>query len=176
MEGCRRYLLWVARKEMDPDLQPKGGASDLVQETFLEAQRDFPQFKGHTEVELLAWLRRLLRNNLANFSRRYRDTAKRSMDSEVALTANNLSEESESGFGKTAASPSDRIIQQEELEAVQQAIVTLSEDHQRVIKYWCEGERSFEEIGRMMGRSPNAVRMLWFRAIEKLHRDLKAPE
>src|SRR4051812_46159075 len=46
LDGCRGYLLRIARDELDPRLQAKGGASDLVQETFLEAQRDFAAFTG----------------------------------------------------------------------------------------------------------------------------------
>src|SRR5262249_3376165 len=80
LEGCRDYLLMVANKELDPQLQAKGGASDLVQQTFLEAQRDFGRFQGNSEDELLAWLRRLLLHNLADFTRRYRDTGKRQAD------------------------------------------------------------------------------------------------
>src|SRR4051794_37421346 len=74
LEAWRGYLLVVAQRELDPDLRAKGGASDLVQETFLEAQRDFPRFHGDSEAELLAWLRRLLLNNVANFTRSYRGT------------------------------------------------------------------------------------------------------
>src|SRR5262249_52338401 len=79
LEGCRGYLLMIAREELAPDLQAKGGASDLVQETFLDAQRDFARFQGADEAELLAWLRRVLLNNLANFTRRFREAEKRSI-------------------------------------------------------------------------------------------------
>src|SRR5262245_50318676 len=85
LEACRNYLLLIAERELDPDLRAKGGASDLVQETFLEAFRDFSRFHGTSEVELLAWLRQLLLHNLANFARRYRDTAKRQVGREVPL-------------------------------------------------------------------------------------------
>ncbi len=64
LEDYRQYLLLVAQRELDPALRAKGGASDLVQETFLEAQRDFPQFTGTRDDELRVWLRRLLLNNL----------------------------------------------------------------------------------------------------------------
>src|SRR5581483_9241354 len=73
---CHGYLLSVARGELDLQLQAKGGASDVLQETFLEAQRDFARFQGTTDKELLAWLRRLLLNNLSNFSRDYRAAGK----------------------------------------------------------------------------------------------------
>ena len=85
LEACRRYLLLVAERELDPALRPKGGASDLVQETFLEAQRDFAGFRGRSQPELRAWLRQILRNNLANFHRRFRDADKRRLDREVSL-------------------------------------------------------------------------------------------
>jgi RNA polymerase sigma-70 factor, ECF subfamily len=44
LEICRGYLLRVANQGLDAELRAKGGASDLVQETFLEAQRDFGRF------------------------------------------------------------------------------------------------------------------------------------
>src|SRR5262245_29910755 len=85
LDACRHYLLRIAQAGLDPDLRAKAGASDLVQETFLEAQRDFARFQGTSEAELLAWLRRLLLNNVANFTRRYRETAKRQTGREVPL-------------------------------------------------------------------------------------------
>ena len=46
---------------------------------------DFAQFNGSSEEELRAWLRRLLLNNVQNFSRRYRTTRKRAIGREVAI-------------------------------------------------------------------------------------------
>src|SRR6516165_9338508 len=77
LEACRRYLLLIADRELDPALRAKGGASDLVQQTFLEAQRDFGRFQGDSEEELLAWLRQLLRHNLAFSSRHYGTRSRR---------------------------------------------------------------------------------------------------
>ena len=58
LDSCRGYLLLIANQELGPDLQAKGGASDLVQETLLDACRDFAHFQGNTEQELFGWLRR----------------------------------------------------------------------------------------------------------------------
>ncbi len=41
-------------------------ASDLVQETYLEAHRDLADFRGNEEPELVHWLRQILVRNLAN--------------------------------------------------------------------------------------------------------------
>ena len=85
LEACRAYLLRIANEGVSADVQAKGGASDLVQETFLEAHRDFAHFQGNSEAELLAWLRCLLLNNMANFARAYRATGKRQVGREVPL-------------------------------------------------------------------------------------------
>ena len=52
LDQCRRYLQEIARQALGPDLRVKGGASDLVQETFLEAQQIFERFKGRSAAQL----------------------------------------------------------------------------------------------------------------------------
>jgi RNA polymerase sigma-70 factor, ECF subfamily len=173
LQACRGYLLLVAQQQVDPELRAKGGASDLVQETFLEAQRDFAQFHGHSEAELLAWLRRLLLNNVADFSRRYQGTQKRGAAQEVALDGGS------SGGGPPVAaeepSPSGLAAANEQAALLQRALERLPEDYRQVIVLHHQEQRSFVEIGEVMGRSPEAVRKLWGRAIERLQQELKAP-
>ena len=60
LEAYRSYLALLARLQLGRDLQGKVDPSDLVQEVFLEAHRDWGQFRGQTEGELRAWLRRML--------------------------------------------------------------------------------------------------------------------
>ena len=165
LQACQRYLLSVARREIDPGLIPKGGASDVVQETFLEAQRDFDQFRGVSEAELLAWLRKLLLNNLASFARRYRATARRSIRREVAL--GNGTMEADWLPETTRVSPEQLVVENEEVQYLRVLITRLPVDYARILTLWYE-EHSFEEIGVSMERSTNAARMLWMRAIERL--------
>lgn len=172
LEASRRYLTWQARQQMDLGLSRKAGASDLVQDTLLEAHRDFNQFSGGTEEELLAWLRRMLANNISNFVRRYKETAKRGMDREVELSANHASRM------MTDTSLSGEMQQREQFEQVQGLLKLLNEEYREVITLWYQ-EKSFAEIGQLMGRSTNASRMLWMRAIERLQivaRSLEAAE
>src|SRR5258708_2866026 len=90
-EACRAYLLLIANRELDPALKAKGGASDLVQETFLEAKRDFAAFRGKSDAEWRGWLRQMLVHNLANFTRRYLATGQRDFAREVALRGDDSS-------------------------------------------------------------------------------------
>lgn len=176
LEAYRAYLLLIANRQIDPDLRAKGGASDLVQETFLEAQRDFGQFKGRSGDELRAWLRQLLLNNLANFTRRYRDTDKRQIVREVALRAETQSGSADRGLMAEMPSPSGQAMTNERVQAMESAIERLPDEYRAVIMRRYQEGRSFDEIARMMQRSENAVRKLWFRAIERLQEELRGPD
>src|SRR5579864_1333246 len=74
LEMYRRYLSLLARVQIGKRLQGKVDASDLVQETFLEAHRNFARFRGKSEGELVCWLRQILATNLADVLRRYLGT------------------------------------------------------------------------------------------------------
>jgi RNA polymerase sigma-70 factor (ECF subfamily) len=172
LEACRGYLLLIARRELGPDLQAKAGASDLVQQTFLEAQRDFARFQGHDEGEWLAWLRRLLLNNLANFVRDYRETAKREVAREVRLPEGDSSRPGDLAPAGSEPTPSKQAMAHEHAAAVLRALDQLPPDYRQVVLLRYQDEKSFDEIGEIMGRSSNAVRKLWLRALERLKQDL----
>lgn len=175
LEFARQYLLLIANQELSEELRPKVGASDLVQESFIEAQRDFQQFHGTTADEWVAWLRRILLNNLEDHGRKYQQRAKRQVSREIALdglTGGDLK------FNLVAEDdpPSGKMRRQESAAVLQQAIERLSERYQQVLRlrYW-EG-RSLEEISQVMGRSADAVRKLWFRAIRELTREMETSD
>lgn len=173
LADCQGYLLAIARRELDPQLQAKGGASDLLQETLMEAYRDFEQFEGTTEAELLGWLRRLLLNNLANFARRFRDTAKRGAAAEVALDAGPSSANWAGALSADLSSPSERAVADEQTRALQRGLDRLPDDYRQVIVLRYQEDLSFEDIGRRMNRSANAAEKLWARAIDRLQQELE---
>ena len=65
------YLKLMAMAQLDQKLRARMSPSDVVQETLFEAHRDFAQFRGSSEAEFLAWLRRILVNNLARVVERH---------------------------------------------------------------------------------------------------------
>jgi RNA polymerase sigma-70 factor (ECF subfamily) len=172
LEACRRYLLLVADRELDPGLRAKGGASDLVQQTFLEAQQNFARFQGDSEEEWRAWLRQVLRHNLADFTRRYRGVDKRQVGREVSLEPDTPSGGRDAGLVADTPSPSGRAIAHEQEAALQRALAQLPADYRRVIVLRHQEGRSFEEIGQQLNRSSEAARKLWSRAIERLQEAL----
>jgi RNA polymerase sigma-70 factor (ECF subfamily) len=168
LQLCRDYLLAVANRELDSALRPKAAASDLVQETFLRAQQNFGRFHGATEEELVAWLRRILLNELGRLRQQFRETDKRDLSREAPL-------ELEPGgldLPRETPSPVDRAIHREEEERLASAISRLPEDYQQVIQLRHRENLNFDAIGRTMNRSADAARMLWHRAFEKLAEEL----
>jgi RNA polymerase sigma-70 factor, ECF subfamily len=172
LEAYRAYLLLIANRQLDPALRAKGGASDLVQETFFEAHRDFSGFLGNSADELQAWLRQLLLHNLANFARRYRETTKRELGREVQLGSETPSGEGGAQLTTDTPSPSGRAMAHEQAQMVQAVLQQLPEDYRQIITWRYQEGRSFEEIARRLERSENAVRKLWFRALERLEQEL----
>jgi RNA polymerase sigma-70 factor (ECF subfamily) len=176
LDSCRGYLLRIASRRLGADLRSKGGTSDLVQQTFLDAQRHFERFQGESEKELLAWLRQILLHNLAHFQRRYRATGKRDLGHEIPLTGEASSTDGGVDVATETPSPSEQIAAREEAEAVQKALERLSEEHRHVLALRHQEQLTFEEIGRRLGRSTSGARALWLRAVERLNEELgKSP-
>jgi RNA polymerase sigma-70 factor (ECF subfamily) len=167
MEACQNYLLLVANKEINGELRAKGGASDIVQDTFLEAQRDFPRFEGKTEAEFRGWLRRLLLNNVSNFARRYRTTGKRNLRREIAIEQREDSA-SEMPLKANGPSPSAHMMAAEEKQALLSALDLLPNHYREVIVLRHREGLGYQEIAERLNRSPEAVRKLWARGIELL--------
>jgi RNA polymerase sigma-70 factor (ECF subfamily) len=143
-------------------------ASDLVQQTMLEAHRGFTKFQGSSEAEWLAWLRRILDHNAADFVRRYRATGKRAVGREVPLARDGSSA---AGCPEPAAaneSPSGAAVRHEDELYLAAALGTLSPDHQEVILLRNLQRLPFDEVAKRMNRSRPAAQMLWMRAIQKL--------
>ena len=169
-EACRSYLAVVARAQVESWLRARVDASDLVQQTMLEAHRDFSRFQGGGQREWLAWLRKILSHNAADFVRRYRGAAKRQVFREVRFRD---PRETDPGPGApepaaAGATPSQEFLQRDDELLVAAAVAELPPDYQEVVLLRNLERLPFDEVARRMGRSRPAVQMLWMRAIRKL--------
>lgn len=171
MEIVRPYLLQIANNELDPRLRQKAGGSDLVQQTLLEAAESINEFGGNSPDSFLAWLRRILLNNIANH-RRYFQTEKRDIDREVQSIGVGSGKVSMEFSLSDQLSKSDQLLKQEEIDVLAAALQRLSADHQQVIHWRNQQKLTFPEIGKLMSRSEDAARKLWARAIETLKAEM----
>lgn len=165
-QGFRAYLLKVAGREMNPELRAKCGASDLVQQAFCEAVRDREALRGRTPQQVRGWLRGILIHTIRDVARSY-GLAKRKVALEVSIDRG-----VSRGLLDPEMTPSTWALASEEARAVDVALARLPEDYRRVIELRNREGRPFGEIGAALGRSADAARMLWFRAVERLQREL----
>jgi RNA polymerase sigma-70 factor, ECF subfamily len=172
----RHYLQALARAQLGRHLRARCDPSDLVQQTLLEAHRDFGTFQGKHEGELLAWLRRILAHNLFNQARHFaaqqRDAAR-----EVSLEQVQAGvERSSLALGRCLAdvgdSPSQAAVQREAVVHLADALARLPDDYQTVLLLRVYEEMSAEEVAQHMGRTAGAIRMLQMRALAALREHL----
>lgn len=168
------YLKLQARVQVGQRLQGKADPSDLVQETFLEATRNFGLFRGTTEAEFFAWLREILAARLAMLARRFLGTKARDvrLERRLALQVNSSSRVLERGLVAPDSTPSRLAARREQAVVLTAALDRLPEHYREVIVLRHLDGLPFAEVARRMGRSQDSVQKLWLRALTSLRRDL----
>jgi RNA polymerase sigma-70 factor, ECF subfamily len=172
LEVFRPYLLKVAEQDLPDALRGKCGGSDLVQETFMEAYRDFAGREFHGPDDVRAWLKSILKHNLADQVKRYIESDMRSVDRERPLSSDIGADLLKSGIVDQNPSPGARAVAREEAAAVDAAVDRLPPDERAVILYRNRDHLGWDEIGLRLDRSGEAARKLWSRAIDRLRREL----
>jgi RNA polymerase sigma-70 factor (ECF subfamily) len=173
LQGCRQYLLIIANAVLGPELHAKVGASDLVQETFVEAQRHAATFRGTNMAALRAWLREILECRVSNARRAYLATGKRAIGREVAIEGLLVAaQERGDVLASRSPSPSSHAMRSELANAMNDALARLPQHYQKAIVYRHYGQLGWEEIGHRMNCSADAARMVWSRAIRRLKTEM----
>lgn len=168
LEACRPYLLRVAERHLPGAIRAKVGASDLVQESLLDAHRKWGDYSGSSPDELRAWLYRVLMFNLAETRRTFLGTARADVRREDAGPG----DASACPVGTLAdrePTPGTRAIGRERAERLAEAMARLP-DRDRLVLLWRHHDGlGFVEIGRRLGdRTEAAARQAYQRACEHL--------
>ena len=128
LEQFRNYLHLLARLQLGSRVQAKTDASDIVQQTMVQAIRGLEGFHGKTEAEMAAWLRQILARQLANF---VRDQGRRKRDISREQSLEAALDESSSRVTEFLAgddsSPSEKAVRSEEVLRMTQALTELPE-------------------------------------------------
>jgi len=174
LEYYRPYLRLLAKLQVATRLKKELDASDVVQETFLDAARDFPQFRGLSEPEFLAWLKRLLAANVADAHRRFLGTKKRNVlqESQVLELLDQSSAMLDQRMITRAASPSSSAERREEVVRLAAALERLRPAYHDVILLHHFQGMGFQQVAEQLGRSLDSVKNLWLRALVALKRQL----
>jgi RNA polymerase sigma-70 factor (ECF subfamily) len=169
LERFRNYLRLLAHQQLDARLRSKLDSSDLVQQTLLAAHRARDQFRGTTDAELAAWLRRILANSLAQALRQF-GGAQRNVALERSLEAS-LDESSarlERWLAREQLSPGEAAARQEQLLRLAEALDLLPEDQRTALDLKHLQGLPVEDIARQMARTGAAVAGLLRRGLKQL--------
>jgi len=177
LERYAQYLRLLARLQLDHRLAAKLDASDVVQQTLLQAHEHRDQFRGQSEAELIGWLRTILANTLAGAARRFATEA-RDLGRERSLqdSLNESSVRLESLLAVEQSSPSERVMRGEELVRLAEALAQLPDDQRQVVELHHLKGLPVAEVAEILERSKPAVMGLLFRGLKKMRALLEAGE
>ncbi len=163
LQRCGPKLLSLVRIRLGPGLRRELDSRDLLQSTLVKALAHFEEFAGCDRRSLMAWLARIAENEIRDLAayhgRERRDAALRvSLEEspEAALLAARV------------RSQTSLVAEGERLSALERALESLSPGHREVIVLRAIEEREFSDVATRLGRSPDACRMLFARAMTAL--------
>ena len=173
LESQRAALRRLAERQLDGRIAVRVNASDVIQQTFLEAHRTFSQFAGREARELAAWLQTILNHKAAGAIRDHVLLQKRDVrrersldDSQGGLTP--LKRKLDAGH----SSPSAKAIRGEEAQRLGQALSALPDDQRMAVRLRHLEGWTLADIAERLGRSPAATAGLIKRGMKTLRRQL----
>jgi RNA polymerase sigma-70 factor (ECF subfamily) len=155
------YLLLLARCLVPIPERAQFDPADIVQITLLKALGSQAEFRGQTEEELRAWLRTILRNTLALERRRALPRVSPQALEESACRLEEM-------LAANQSTPSQRLIREEQLLQLADALAQLPEDQRRAIQLYDLDGHSRPEVCRLMGRTYAEVNGLLIRGRRNL--------
>jgi RNA polymerase sigma-70 factor (ECF subfamily) len=175
LDQYRPYLRLLARLHVAARLQKEVDASDVVQETFLDAARDFERFRGSSDAEFVAWLKSLLAANIADAHRRFLGTQKRNvlLESEALEQLDQSSALLDQRMLARVDSPSALASRREQAVRLAAALEQLRPAYHEVIVLHHFQGMEFQRVADQLGRSLHSVKNLWMRALIALKRQMR---
>lgn len=166
-ERFRPYLRLLADRQIGEQLGRRLDPSDIVQETFLEAHRDFRRFQGSSPGELAEWLRAILDHNIAQAVRDHALAAKRAVGREQSLVDPDGTVQWQ-GPASGHSSPSQRAMRGESAVRLALALERLPADQREAVRLRHLEGWPIQRIADHMGRSLVATAGLIKRGLQAL--------
>lgn len=165
LDAHRNYLRVLATSCLHHEMRGKADPSDVVQETLVKVHENFRHFRGTTEIEWMTWLGKILVNHLSDFQKGFR-RERRSVTRQQSLEG--IVDRSSAMLRNLGPSPSQEAQRREAAVLVADASAGLEPDDRDVIILRNFHELDWNAVGERTGRSPDAARMLWARAMQRV--------
>lgn len=166
LDAYRPYLRRIARLHGRSWLRQKEGDSDMVQESLVEAQRDFAQCKATDEVGLRLWLRGILLHNIQDMRKKYLDAQLRDVARERPLDDREIAPDLLRAAIARSDPPSRAAMEEEQREGVNGTLARLKPEYREALLLHYVDGLTFEELGELIGKSRQAAERLTKRAVK----------
>jgi len=161
---------WMVRFRMSKELRSRLESMDLVQDVFVHAFGALEDFTYKNEGDFIRWLSKITQNALRdNLDKLH--AAKRDIRKELRLGGYNLATDGvlrEVQRNLDTTTPSVIMSKREDLSKLEKAIDELKPEYRDIIVLSKIEGLSYKEIGKRLGKSPDAVRMLMPSAMAEL--------
>lgn len=173
VERFRSYLLLLARMKLDRKVRSKLDASDVVQQTLLEAHQALESFRGNDTAAQAAWLRQILARNLANalrdLTRARRDVRKeQAWKADLDASASQL----DAWLTSEQCSPGQRMERQEQALLLAEALAQLPDSQRDAVVLRHFQGMALAEIAEQLDCTSAAVAGLLQRGLKHLRKSL----
>jgi len=143
-------------------------ASDVLQETYLEAIRRLADYLNNQEISFDLWLRWIAREKILGFHRKHLGADKRTVNRELPALPVDSSAQFVGGIVSHGPTPSQSLAAAELAERLRRALEQLDEDERDLILW-----RHFEyltnrEIAKLLRITEAAANKRYIRALERL--------
>ncbi len=152
------------RRSMPPSMRRKVAESDLIQEAYLAAFLSLGNFEDRGEEAFRRWLGKILQHKIQDEVRHYFGTSKRDASRERSVVGQPLPAAS----SESDPSPSMQAMASEERAAMWSAVDRLRPDYAAILRMVHQDGLTLTEAGTRMGRTPDAARKLYGRAVARL--------
>ncbi len=157
---CAGKLLPLIRLRMGRSLRSELESRDILQAVLLKSFHRIGQFKGEASGSLMAWLARIAENEIrdrADYHGRQRREAARRVPLDEAAS-----------LPEPVRSALSQVILTQEAERLERALESLSDVQREAILLRQFEELTFPEMAARLGKSEDACRMMFARAMTAL--------
>ena len=153
-----------AKRGLPRSVRRKVAASDVLQEAYLTGFARLDRFEDRGPGSFLAWISGIVDHKAREAVRMHVAAAKRSVWREVTRSERSPT----CDHVGSVASPSQEAVAREAESQLGRAMDRLPKDHRAVLRWVYEDGLTLEEAARRLGRSRDAVRVLYGRALGRL--------
>ena len=151
---------------LDRRVAARVDASDVLQETYLEAARRLPDYLERPPLPFALWLHWLAREQVVMCHRRHLGADKRAASREVAPLPADSSAQFVSGFVGRGPSPSQDAAVAELAERLRQALQQLSDEERDLILWRHFEQLSNREVAQLLEITEAAAGKRYLRALD----------